>query len=89
MGDKGDFEGLNPGCGVSWTCEPAGVAGRVARIAFASAHTGVRRAEVSLEEPARLWRTKTTTGRREPQVEFRRAVQFHRARREGDERDRG
>ena len=52
MGDKGDFEGLNPGCGVSWTSEPAGVAGRVARIAFASARTGVRRAEVSLEDGA-------------------------------------
>ena len=51
LGRGGDFEGLNAGCGVSWTCEPAGVAGRVARIAFASAETGVRRAEVSLEEP--------------------------------------
>ena len=50
LGRRGDFEGLNP-AGVSWTCEPAGVAGRVARIAFASAETGVRRAEVSLEEP--------------------------------------
>ncbi len=54
LGRGGDFEGLNAGCGVSWTCEPAGVAGRVARMAFASAETGVRRAEVSLEEFRRV-----------------------------------